>query len=641
MQSDHDKALGLDANITRRDFVNGVLAGAGAALLYSPVAANAQGLTDTFTGYGGLGDYARSNGNTAAVVNAAHALRDLRYESRIPSAPVVDEFYDAVIIGGGIAGLTAAYTIRKQRPSARILIVENHPVPGGEAKQNEIDVDGVRLFGPQASNDTNVPPADDPTIGALWDELGIPRSFEFVEPTGAASGLRFARDNFEPWFWNERSANVGWFFDGGAFGIHGFYRDIFADDLAGVPFNERTRADLLAWHNNEKEFMPPDGSAAGPWLDSMSYGAFIRKVMGLGPPAVRLADSITGTTSYAASADAVSAYGAKLLGLPGVAPRVSASPDSSVFSFPGGNGTIARHLVKSLIPSAITKDRTFADIVDAPFDFGEFDRASSSVRIRLATTAVAVHHQGDPSTATRVRVVYARDGSLEAVEARAVVVTIGGWVAKHVVRDLPSDYRAAYDTFHHAPSLVANVALRNWRPLAKLGITGARWFSGYGFWGNIRQPMAFGSYRPPLDPEQPAMFTMYTGFPQPGMSLAEQTTAGRIRLLTTSYADFERQIRAQLQHLFGSSGFDAKRDIAAIVLNRWGHAYISPAPGWYFGANGSPGPAETLRKSFGRISFGHSELRGRQNWTGAVMEGQRAAMQALNFADPHGSRTSR
>ncbi len=630
MHSEDDRQLGLGTNITRRDFVNGVLVGAGAALLYSPVPANAQGLTDTFTGYGGVGDYARSNGNTAPVVNAAHALRDGRYESRIASARVVDGLYDVVVIGGGIAGLSAAYTIRKAHPNARVLIVENHPVPGGEAKQNEIDVDGVRLFGPQASNDTNVPPAGDPIIGALWDELGIPREFNFVEPTGAASGLRFARDNFEPWYWDEATANIGWRFDGGPFGVHGFYRDIFADGLRGVPFDERTRADLLAWHNNEKEFMPRDGAPVGPWLDSMSYGAFIRNEMGLGPAAVRLADSLTGTTSYAASADSVSAYGAKLLGLPGVAPRVRESVDSSVFSFPGGNGTIARYLVKALIPSAIGQGRTFADVVDAPFEFNEFDRAGSSVRIRLATTAIAVHHEGDASTASRVRVVYARDGSLEAVNARAVVVTIGGWVAKHVVRDLPANYRAAYDTFHHAPSLVANVALRNWRPFAKLGVTGARWFSGYGFWGNIRQPMAFGSYHPPLDPDRPAMFTMYTGFPQPGVSLAEQTTAGRVRMLTTSYADFERQIRSQLQHVFGSAGFDAKRDIAAIVLNRWGHAYISPAPGWYFGPNGSPGPAETLQKAFGRISFGHSELRGRQNWTGAVTEGRRAAMQALS-----------
>jgi spermidine dehydrogenase len=624
----HDDTLGIGTNIARRDFVNGVLVGVGAALLHVPAPARAQGLTDTFTGYGGVGDYARSNGNTAAVVNAAHGLRDGRYEGRIANAPLVDELYDVVIVGGGISGLTAAYTIRKEHPNARVLIIENHPVPGGEAKQNELDVDGVRLIGPQASNDTGVPSDDDPLVGALWNDLGIPRHFDFVEPTGAARGLRFARDNFEPWYWDEGCANVGWFFDGTApFEVDGCYRDIFADALSGVPFSDGTKRDLLAWHNNEKQFAPPPGQELGPWLDSMSYGAFIRNVMGLGPAAVRVADSLTGTTSYAASADAVSAFGAKLLGLPGVGPRPKSSATSSAFSFPGGNGAIARHLVKALIPDSILGAHTFADVADAPFNFEAFDRPGANIRIRLATTAVAIAHDGDPARAERVRVTYAHGGNVERVEARAVVVTIGGWVAKHVVRDLPSEYRAAYDTFHHAPSLVANVALRNWRPLAKLGITGARWFNGYGFWGNIRQPMTYGSYRPPLDPDQPALFTMYTGFPQPGETLAAQTTAGRVRLLSTTYVDFERQIRMQLQTLFGRAGFDASRDIGGIVLNRWGHAYISPAPGWYFGPNGTPGPREVPRKPFGRIAFGHSELQGRQNWTGAVAEGSRAATQ--------------
>jgi spermidine dehydrogenase len=617
----------------RRDFINGVLVGAGAALVHAPAPAAAQGLTDAFTGYGGIGDYASSNGNTAAVVNAAHALRDGRYGARIALAPLVDDEYDAVIVGGGISGMSAAYAIRKAKPDARILIIENHPVPGGEAKQNELVVDGVRLIGPQASNDTGVPGSDMPEISTLWDELGIPRRFEWVEPTGGARNLKFARDNFDPWFWGESVANVGWFFDGAPFGVHGMYRDVFADRLARVPLDAQTKHDMLAWNDNARTFRAPHGQAFDPWIDTMSYGAFIREVMGLGPAAVRLADAITGTTSYAASADAISAYGAKLLHLPGVAPPLSPStPNDAAFSFPGGNSAIARHLVKALVPHAITGAHTFADVADAPFDRGAFDAPGAPVRIRLAATALALQHDGDPSHASRVRLVYERDGNLERVHARAAVVAIGSWVAKHVVRDLPQSYRTAYDTFHQAPALVANVALRNWRPVADLGITAARWFDGYGFCGALRQPMAYGSYRPPLDPDKPALFTMYTGFPAPGVPLAEQTARGRMHLFSTSYAAFETQIRAKLQSLFGSAGFVADRDIAAIVLNRWGHAYVTPAPGWYFGPGGTPGPREIPRTAFGRIAFGHSELRGRQNWTGAVLEGQRAAAQVLAFA---------
>jgi spermidine dehydrogenase len=617
----------------RRDFVNGILVSAGAALV-SPRRVGAQESAVAFDGYAGVGDYARSNGNTAAVVEAAHGLRSGRYEPLIPNARPVDELYDVVVIGGGISGMSAAYAIQKARPHARVLILENHPVPGGEAKQNEFVVDGVRLIGPQASNDTIVPDPGFPVVGPLWDELGIPRQFEFVEPQGAARGLRFARDNFDPWYWDEPVANIGWYFNGAPFGeLRGLHRDIFADRLQGLPIPEPVKADMLAWNDNARRFEAPQGEVFDAWIDSMSYGAFIRDVMGLGPAAVRLADAITGTTSFGASADSISAYGAKMLLLPGVTPPAPKRPPGvpgGAFSFPGGNSAIARHLVKALVPGAIQGQRDFADIADARFDTDAFDRPENGVRIRLASTAVAVHHDGDPASAQRVRVVYARNGQLERVEARAVVVSIGSWVAKHVVRDLPQQYRDAYDTFHQAPALVANVALRQWRPLAKLGVTGARWFDGYGFWGNVRQPMTYGSYSPPLDPDKPTLFTMYTGFPQPGLSLGEQTVAGRVKLLSTSYATFEQEIKTQLQRVFGSAGFDANRDIAGIILNRWGHAYVTPSPGWYFGPNGTPGPREIPRNAFGRISFGHSELLGRQNCTGAMLEGTRAATQALD-----------
>src|SRR5215469_11315448 len=99
--------------ITRRDFVNGALVGAGASLLGMPAPLRAQGLTAEWTGYGGIGDYADSNGNTAAVVNAAHGIRDGRYEAAIASATPVNSRFDLVVVGGGFAGLAAAYEFKK------------------------------------------------------------------------------------------------------------------------------------------------------------------------------------------------------------------------------------------------------------------------------------------------------------------------------------------------------------------------------------------------------------------------------------------------------------------------------------------------------------------------------------------------
>jgi spermidine dehydrogenase len=85
------RALGLNSPITRRDFIGSTLVGSGAMLLGAPAPAFAQGLTSGWNGYTGVGDYSRSNGNTASVVNAAHGVRDGIYEARIASAPEVDE----------------------------------------------------------------------------------------------------------------------------------------------------------------------------------------------------------------------------------------------------------------------------------------------------------------------------------------------------------------------------------------------------------------------------------------------------------------------------------------------------------------------------------------------------------------------
>src|SRR5262245_32384758 len=59
-----DKSLGMDAPITRRDFLGSTLLGCGGALLSERAPAERVAAADEFTGYGGVGDYAGSNGNT-------------------------------------------------------------------------------------------------------------------------------------------------------------------------------------------------------------------------------------------------------------------------------------------------------------------------------------------------------------------------------------------------------------------------------------------------------------------------------------------------------------------------------------------------------------------------------------------------
>jgi spermidine dehydrogenase len=102
-----------------------------------------------------------------------------------------------------------------------------------------------------------------------------------------------------------------------------------------------------------------------------------------------------------------------------------------------------------------------------------------------------------------------------------------------------------------------------------------------------------------------------------------------MQLFAMSYAQIENAVRAQFTKMFGDHGFDANRDIAGIIANRWGHAYIVDPPGFFFGKDGKPAPKDVLRKRFNRLTFGHSELSGAQMWETAAEEGDRAGQQIL------------
>jgi len=154
---DKDRDLGLDMPITRRDFLNSTLLASGALLLNAkaPLLQQPQGPTGlAWEGPGGVGDYARSHGNMWATVSTAHDLRDGKIggEAARQRATDTGERYDLIVAGGGISGLGAAAFFQKLK-GGKVLVLDNHPMVGGEAKRNEFNVDGVRLIGPQGSND--------------------------------------------------------------------------------------------------------------------------------------------------------------------------------------------------------------------------------------------------------------------------------------------------------------------------------------------------------------------------------------------------------------------------------------------------------------------------------------------------------
>ena len=241
-----------------------------------------------------------------------------------------------------------------------------------------------------------------------------------------------------------------------------------------------------------------------------------------------------------------------------------------------------------------------------------------------------VEHEGEPEKSSTVRVVYTRAGKVYRLKARAVVMAGGGWMTKHVVRDLPPALHQAYDQFLYSATLVVNVAVRNWRFLYKLGLSGGAWFEGLGYWTSVRKVPTFGSDSPTIGPDSPTVLSVVVPFLYPGLPAAEQCAKGRAELLSTPFRDYERKVREQFTEMFSMSGFDPRRDIAGIILNRWGHHYVVPYPGFKYGKDGQPAPRDILRGApFGRIAFANTDLGALSDHHFSIEEAHRAVSQLL------------
>jgi spermidine dehydrogenase len=636
--------MSFGPHITRRDFLNGALLGIGGAVLgcrtprqivQSDGVGAPWSLGPDWYGYGGVGDYRFSHGNTPEVVETAHRLRDGGFPSSFDRVASTQD-YDLVIVGAGIAGLGAALEYSMKRPAGQTcLMLESHPMFGGEAKENEFAVDGLRLIGPQGSNSFFVPDVVNDLEGASGDaryyaELEVPREFQFREWPATNKPLRFGRDNYEHLVRGLlEHTSLGHFFGTGSRGEGTWEVDMWERRLVDTPLSEAARETLLRWYKSGATRQFTSDEQAVKALDTMSYEKFLENELHLGPEAARYADLLLASACGLGS-DAVSAYVAYKLPMPGLTD--SLPPSLRRASFPGGNSGFVRHFLKRLIPEAIAGTNTFEDIITGHINLDALDRARQPFRVRLRCTVLSVEHAGNPASASTVKVVYTRDGRLHGIRAKAVIMATGGWINRYVVRDLPPEYRDAYQQFVHAPFLVTNVALTNWRFLYKLGITAAIWDRGendFGYTCNIRNPMQMSRYQPPLDPEQPTILTFYTPFHRPGLPARVQATQGRAELLSTSYPEFERRIHAQMMRLFGGAGFNPQRDVAGLILNRWGHAFSVPFPGFFGGTSGRA-PRDIIRNRYGRIAFAHSELVGWQHWGTAADEGRRAFNQLVD-----------
>ena len=625
----------MQTPITRRDFLGSTLLASGAVLLGPLTPDELLARKDDFTGYGGVGEYSSSNGNTLPVLEAGHKIRDSVHDPLPKDIIETGEVYDCVVVGGGISGIAAALFLqRKAGTRASCLVLENHPIFGGEAKQNEFLVDGKRLAAHQGS--------------AIY-QLQQPQSFlaDFYESVG----LKSPKLTYQKWAGPQPEmplSRTPYDAAGMDYGQYGFWFDakfgyptgLWVMDpvrrkLEGAPISASSRTEWLRWLTGApldgKKFEHPkvEGDAVSRYLDSITLEQHYMERFGLSRETVRAFLSPVEGGGSGLGPDALSAYSDYAYEMLHPVADENGAMDQM---FPGGNTTIARLMVKSLNPLAIDGPNSVEGVSRNTVNFTALDSPEASGRIRVSATVVSVQHDGDPAKASSLTIAYEKGGRLYRVKARSVVMAGGSWTTKHIVKDLPESHRGAYAEFYRSPCMMANVAVRNWRFLYNMGLSGCRWFGGLvGNYMEVRKLALTGQEDPTISPDSPVVLSIKVLYSYPGLSTEEQGKRGRGEMMSTPFREYEGRIRQQFTDMFAGSGFDANSDIAGIILNRWGHAYLSPQPGFFFGKDGKPAPRQVLRKApFGRVAFANTDLAGAMDHRFSIVEAQRAVDQILD-----------
>jgi len=340
--------------------------------------------------------------------------------------------------------------------------------------------------------------------------------------------------------------------------------------------------------------------------------------------------------------DAVSALDVWPFGLPGFqglqldpgsAPHMGYTPSgyadgsSYKFHFPDGNASIARLLVRSLIPRGVPGS-TVEDVVAARIDYRRLDRPDETSRIRLGSLVVSV--RASKAGDSPVDVVYSRLARLYTVRAKHCVFACWNMMIPYLYPQLPEVQKAALRYPAKVPLVYTNVALSNWRAFATLGVSEIHCPGSYHSSVRLNSVTDIGSYHSPRSPDEPILVRMVRTPCRPGMSERDQHRAGRAELLTTSFAAFEEKIGDQLGPILAPGGFDPARDITAITVNRWPHGYgyeYNPLfdPDWREGE----APHEIGRARFGPIAIANSDAAAAAYTDAAIDQAHRAVEELL------------
>ena len=616
------------SEITRRDFLDGVACSIAAGM--APRAAiAAEGETPyppARTGYLG------SRPQDFAI---AHSVRDGQ-RFALDSVPVTEQ-YDYIVIGSGIGGLASAHYLQAARPKARILILDNHDEFGGHARRNEFNVGGRLLLGYGGSESLEgvrrrwSKVARDCIAGIGVDVERLERGFNvgLYPGLGLSSGLFFPRETYgvdrlvtgdpvrqlptdvPPELHHGRSA---------------------AEFLADCPVEHDQKARLLALYTDRRDVLAGmSPTQKRQLLEKTSYHDYLARYYGLDDRSLAMFDGRT-LDLFAAKATAVPSFLAwecQYPGFQGLGLQMSREGilegDPYIHHFPDGNATLARLFVRKLIPG-VAAGNTMEDVIGARFDYSRLDRDANNVRLRLSSTVVALGNRGPGA-----EVLYMRAGELTRASASHVVYSGYSAMLPYIMTDLSAPQRQAVADQVKGPLIYVNVALKSWRSWVKRGVHYVN--NPAGFYSHLKldYPVSLGDYKFPANPDEPMILhLLHVPWPEgPIKDLRSAWRAGRRIAYTLPFDEFESRARDELTRIFGSGGFDAQRDIAAITVNRWGHGYAYDMDPLFDDEAVSKRETQLSRQPVGRIHFAGTDAAWMAYAHWAMDSAQRATQEIL------------
>lgn len=628
MSESDDRRLGMDRPITRRDFMNGAAMVIGASLL--PHAAgrlNAQEPQNQSGYYPPTRTGMR--GSHPGSFEIAHSLRDGTFWSSAAQPVNTEEVYDLVIVGGGISGLSAAYFFRERTgKSARVLILENHDDFGGHAKRNEFHLGGKLQLLNGGTLLIDSPTPYSPVADGLLKKLGIdPPQFEekftdraLYRSLALRSGVFFDKETFGDDRLVVGTPGDGWSEEGA--GEAKPSESAWKEFLKKTPLPPEVQNDIVRIQAGNVDYMPGLSSMEKKArLSKMSYRDFLLNVAKVNAGVVPFYQRRT-EGEWGVGIDAEPALDCWAIGLPGFqgmnldpgsAPHMSysaagyANGGSYRFHFPDGNASIARLLVRELIPDAVP-GHTAEDIVTAHVNYEHLDVEANAIRLRLNSTVVRVQNIGPPASAKEVEITYASGKQVFKARAKGCVLACWNMAIPFLCPDLPEAQKEALHYLVKIPLVYTSVGVRNWTSFQKLRIHNVSSPGSYWPEVTLNWPVNIGEYRSPTNPDEPILLHLSRTPNKAGLPAREQHKIGRYEILSTPFEVFERNIRDQLARTLKDGGFDPARDIEAITVNRWPHGYgyeYNPLfdPDWPEDQR----PNVIGRKQFGRISIANTD----------------------------------